>query len=141
VKYATGTQEADISTVLSGEQIVHLQQVVRRVPLAQHVYQYAARLARATRPKDEKSPEFIREMVSWGAGPRASIYLTLAAKARAILQGRFHATTADIRAVAPPVLRHRVITTFNAEAAGITSDDIVQRLLDEVSPDVDDSDA
>jgi len=77
-------------------------------------------------------PDFVREMVAWGAGPRAGIYLVLAAKARAILHGRFHATTEDVKQVALPVLRHRVLTTFNAESAGVTSDDVVNMLLDHV---------
>jgi MoxR-like ATPase len=89
---------------------------------------------RASRPRTKEAPEFVNELVSWGAGPRASIYLILAAKARAILHGRYHATTEDVRAIAQPVLRHRVITTFNAEAAGITSDEVVQRLLEEIQP-------
>ena len=136
VKQETGTYQADLSVALTGAEILRLQDVVRRVPVAEHVFEYARDLARATRPKTGESPEFVSEMVAWGAGPRASIYLTMAAKARAILYGRYHATTEDIREVAFPVLRHRVITTFNAEAAGITSDEIVQRLLAEIKPKV-----
>jgi len=136
VKQETGTYKADLSVALTGAEILRLQDVVRRVPVAEHVFEYARDLARATRPKTGEAPEFVAEMVAWGAGPRASIYLTMAAKARAILYGRYHATTEDIRAVAFPVLRHRVITTFNAEAAGITSDDIIQRLLAEIKPKV-----
>ena len=134
LKQVTGTYEADLTPTLSGEDIGRLQGIVRRVPVADHVFQYARDLARATRPATPEAPDFINELVNWGAGPRAGIYLTLAAKARAILHGRFHATTEDIRAVALPVLRHRVITTFNAEAAGITSDEVVARLLEEVKP-------
>ena len=93
---------------------------------------YARDLVRATRPDAAEAPKFIGEMVSWGAGPRASIYLVLAAKARAIIHGRYHATTDDVRAMALPVLRHRVITTFNAEAAGVSSDEIVARLIEEI---------
>ena len=96
-----------------------------------------AQIARASRPKEEGAPDFVKEMVSWGAGPRAGIYLVLAAKARAILQGRYHTTTADVRAVAHPVLRHRVLTTFNAEAAGVTSDEIVTMLVDQFQPSAD----
>jgi len=136
VKQETGTYKADLSVALTGAEILRLQDVVRRVPVAEHVFEYARDLARATRPKTGEAPEFVAEMVAWGAGPRASIYLTMAAKARAILYGRYHATTEDIREVAFPVLRHRVITTFNAEAAGITSDDIIQRLLAEIKPKV-----
>jgi len=138
LKLVTGTHEAKLSATLSGEEILRLQDVVRRVPMAEHVFEYARDLSRATRPKAEDAPEFIREMVAWGAGPRAGIYMCLAAKARAVLHGRYHATTADIREVALPVMRHRVITTFNAEAAGVTSDEIVQRLLDEIQPAIED---
>jgi MoxR-like ATPase len=139
VKQVTGTYEADLSVALTGDEVLRLQQVVRRVPVAEHVFEYARDLARATRPKTEEALDFIREMVAWGAGPRASIYLIMAAKARAILHGRYHATTEDVRAVAFPVLRHRVITTFNAEAAGITSDDVIERLLNDVQPAVEDA--
>ena len=136
IKQVTGTYEADLSVALSGEDIIRLQQIVRRVPVADHVLQYARDLARATRPGQPEAPDFINELVNWGAGPRASIYLILAAKARAILYGRYHATTEDVREVAQPVLRHRVITTFNAEAAGVTSDEVVLRLLSEIKPTV-----
>ena len=134
IKRVTGTYKAKIEKQLTGESVLKLQKVVRRVPVADHVVAYAAQIARATRPREVEAPDFVREMVAWGAGPRAGIYLILAAKARAILQGRYHTTTADVRAVALPVLRHRVLTTFNAEAAGITSDDIVARLVDHFAP-------
>jgi len=132
----TGTYEANLTPTLAGADIDRLQKIVRRVPVAEHVFQYARDLARATRPATPEAPDFINELVNWGAGPRAGIYLTLAAKARAILHGRFHATTEDVREMALPVLRHRVITTFNAEAAGITADEVVVRLLDEIKPGV-----
>jgi MoxR-like ATPase len=134
MKKVSGTYEAALRTVLSGEQILDLQRIVRRVPAADHVFQYARDLARATRPTEPEAPDFIKEMVQWGAGPRASIYMMLAAKARAILHGRYHATTGDVREVAVPVMRHRVLTTFNAEAAGITSDQVIERLLDQIAP-------
>ena len=134
MKQVTGTYQADLEPVLTGKDILRLQQIVLRVPAAQHVFEYARDLVRATRPRSAEAPEFITELVNWGAGPRASIYLTLAAKARAIINGRYHATTEDVREMAMPVLRHRVITTFNAEAAGISSDEIVQRLLAEIRP-------
>jgi len=134
LKQVTGTYEADLTPTMTGADIDRLQKIVRRVPVAEHVFQYARDLARATRPGTPEAPDFITELVNWGAGPRAGIYLTLAAKARAILHGRFHATTEDIREMALPVLRHRVITTFNAEAAGITADEVVARLLEEVKP-------
>ena len=132
MKQVASTYQADLKPVLTGKDILRLQQIVLRVPAAGHVLKYARDLVRATRPRSDEAPEFIDEMVNWGAGPRASIYLTLAAKARAIIHGRYHATTEDVREMALPVLRHRVITTFNAEAAGVSSDDIVQRLLAEV---------
>ncbi len=134
MKQVTGTYEAQLERALTGEDILRLQSIVRRVPVADHVFQYARDLARATRPATNEAPDFINELVNWGAGPRASIYLILAAKARAILHGRYHATTDDVREMALPVLRHRVITTFNAEAAGITSDEVILRLLAEIRP-------
>ena len=132
IKQVTGTYAGEVSPVLSGEDIERLQGIVCRVPVADHVIDYARDLARNSRPNQPDVPDFVREMVAWGAGPRAGIYLILAAKARAILHGRFHATTEDVKEVALPVLRHRVLTTFNAESAGVTSDDVVRMLLDHV---------
>ena len=129
-----GTYRAELRRFLGPEEIKRLQDVVRRVPAADHVVAYAAALARATRPKSKEAPDYVKEMVAWGAGPRAGIALILGAKARAVLYGRYHATTADVQAVAFPVLRHRVITTFNAEAAGVSSDDIILRLIKELQP-------
>ncbi len=120
-----------LSEVLSGEEIVELQQMVRRVPVAPHVIHYALRLVRATRVAESEAPDFIRDWVSWGAGPRGVQYLLLGGKARAIIQGRFFVTTEDIKAVAHPVLRHRVITNFAAESEGLTSDKVIDRLIDE----------
>jgi MoxR-like ATPase len=137
MKQVTSAYQAELSAVLEGPQILQLQEIVRRVPVADHVLKFARDLARATRPGEAEAPAFISELVNWGAGPRASIYMTMAGKARAALNGRYHVTTADIAAVAPPVLRHRIITTFNAEAAGISSDQIVQRLLEEIKPQAD----
>ncbi len=134
MKQVTSSYEAELEVALTGEEILRLQEIVRRVPVADHVFQYARDLARASRPASNEAPDFINELVNWGAGPRASIYMILGGKARAILHGRYHVTTEDVRAMALPVLRHRIITTFNAEAAGITSDEIVHRLLTEVRP-------
>jgi MoxR-like ATPase len=134
IKRVTGTYKAQVAHQLNAENVLRLQQVVRRIPAADHVVDYAAQITRASRPKEPEAPDFIKEMVSWGAGPRAGIYLVLAAKARAILRGRYHATTQDIREVAHPVLRHRIITTFNAEAAGVTSDEVVTMLIDQFQP-------
>ncbi len=140
VRRTTADVTATVTPVLSGEQIVALQRIVRRVPVADHVVRYAMRLVRRTRPgknsnsgpKPNEVPPFVRDYVAWGAGPRASQYLVLGAKARAALQGRFHAGLDDVRAVALPVLRHRLVTNFNAEAEGIKPDDLVRRLIEAV---------
>ena len=134
IRRVTSPTDAVITPLLDAETIIQMQGVVKRVPVGDHVIDFAAKLARATRPKDLSAPDFVKEMVGWGAGPRAGISLITAAKAHAVLRGRFHATTADVAAVAVPVLRHRVITTFNAEAAGVTSDDVVRRLIKVLSP-------
>ncbi len=130
------TTTADLSTaveqVLTGEDILRLQELVRRVPVASHMIHFALRLVRATRVLEDDCPEFVKESISWGAGPRGVQNLLLGAKARAVLEGRSYATTDDLRAVAKPVLRHRVITNFNAESSGITSDDVIERLLTEI---------
>jgi len=130
VKRTTTGLLPQVTPTLSGERILALQQMVRRVPVADHVIRYALGLVRLTRPDKGDVPGFIREYVNWGAGPRASQYLVLGAKARAVLHGRFYAGTDDIRAVAFPVLRHRILTNFNAEAEGIKPENIIQRLID-----------
>ena len=107
---------------------------MRRVPAAPHVIRHALDLARATRPDDPSTPDLVKQMVSWGAGPRAVQFLVLGAKARAILQGRYHASTEDVRAIAHPVLRHRIITNFSAEAEGYPADRIIDVLLDTMKP-------
>ena len=132
MKQATSGYKADLSRLLDGNAILELQQIVRRVPVADHVFAYARDLVRATRPGMPGVPAYINELVQWGAGPRASIYLILAGKARAILHGRVHVTTEDIAKVAHPVLRHRILTTFSAEAAGMNSDKVIDRLLREI---------
>jgi MoxR-like ATPase len=121
-----------VAGVLTGDEIQQLQQMVRRVPVAPFVIHYALRLVRATRIHEGDVPAFVKDWVSWGAGPRGMQYLLLGGKARAMLQGRFFVTTDDIRAVAHPVLRHRVITNFNAESSGISPDKVVDRLLVDV---------
>ena len=134
IRQVTGPQADKVQKVLNAEQVLKMQELVRRVPVADHVIDFARDLARATRPNQAEAPDFVREMVSWGAGPRAGISLVTAAKARAVLYGRYHATTADVAAVAHPVLRHRVLTTFNAEAAGVKSDKIIAMLLERLRP-------
>ena len=121
-----------VGNVLSGPDILRLQQLVRRVPAAPFVVHYALRLVRATRVHEGDVPAFVSEWVSWGAGPRGVQFLLLAGKARALLNGRFFVTTDDIRAVAHPVLRHRVITNFNAESSGISPDKVIDRLIESV---------
>jgi MoxR-like ATPase len=134
IRRVTSPSSATISPLMSAQDIIQLQDIVKRVPVGDHVIDFAAALARATRPKEKEAPDFVKEMVAWGAGPRAGIGLISAAKAHAVLRGRFHATTRDVAEVAAPVLRHRVLTTFNAEAAGITSDEIIRRLLTHLAP-------
>jgi MoxR-like ATPase len=130
VRQTTGETQPVANEVLSHAEVKSLQAIVRRVPVADHVIRYAMQFARLTRREKGEAPDFIEQYVSWGAGPRASQYLILGAKARAILNGRSYAGTEDVRAVAAPVLRHRIITNFNAEAEGVTTDDIVARLIE-----------
>ncbi|MBN2474129.1 MAG: MoxR family ATPase [Pirellulales bacterium] len=139
VKRTTTDLEPTVTPTLSGEQILLLQRIVRRVPVADHVIRYAMQLARLTRPDKPDVPDFVREYVNWGAGPRASQYLTLGAKARAVLHGRFYAACDDVRAVAAPVLRHRILTNFNAEAEGVKPDDLVRRLIDLIAVEEDEA--
>ena len=134
ISNVTSGKKANLTKIMDGDMVLRIQDVVRRVPVAPHVIEYARNLTRATRPKQPEAPDFVRELIGWGAGPRAGISLIQAAKARAILHGRHHTTTGDVSAVALPVLRHRVITTFAAEAAGVTSDEVVQMLVKTLSP-------
>ena len=134
IRQVTVHRDVELGKIMDAAQVLALQKAVARVPVADHVLAFANDLARATRPKADDAPDFVKEMVAWGAGPRAGIYLVSAAKARAVLHGRYHATTADVAAVALPVLRHRVLTTFNAEASGVTSDHIIKMLLDKLHP-------
>ncbi|MFQ6041739.1 MAG: AAA family ATPase, partial [Candidatus Poribacteria bacterium] len=128
----TSAYEPKLEHVIGSDDILWLQEIVRKVPIAEDIAEYAVNLARSSRPDDELAPEFVKDWVSWGAGPRAPIYLTLGAKARAIMHGRYHVSCDDIKAVTKPVLRHRILTNFSAEADGITSLDIIDRLLAEV---------
>ena len=128
VATTTSAYEAKLEHVLSGKDIIELQKLIRRVPVADHVVRYAVRLARATRGGDD-APEFVKQWVSWGAGPRASQFLVLGAKTRAVLMGRFAPGIEDVRAVAESVLRHRIITNFTAEAEGVKPERIINDLL------------
>jgi MoxR-like ATPase len=131
VKSTTGTSRPALEKALSPERIRALQDLVLRVPVADSVVRYAVELVRRSRPKSEGAPDYVEQYLSWGAGPRASQYLVLGAKARAILNGRFAATVDDVRALAKPVLRHRVLTNFHAESEGVSSMSIIERLLGE----------
>jgi MoxR-like ATPase len=131
---STSAYAPQLQRVLSGGKILQLQDLVRRVPATPSVVGYAVRLAQSSRPDHPDAPSYVKEWVNWGAGPRASQYLVLGAKARAIMHGRFVASVEDIRALAPSVLRHRILTNFNAEAEGVTSLAIVDRLLETVRP-------
>jgi len=128
VATTTSAYEARLERVLGAAEILELQKLVRRVPAAEHVVRYAVRLARATRGR-EGSPDFVKQWISWGAGPRASQYLVLGAKTRAVLHGRYAPGIEDVRAVALAVLRHRLVTNFTAEAEGIKPERIIEDLL------------
>ena len=136
LKQTTGGEEPELKQALTGAQILALQEVVRKVPVAEHVFEYARDIVRATRPNEPGADEFIKKYLSWGAGPRAGQYLILGAKARAILEGRFHVSTEDVKSVAHPVLRHRIVTTFQANSEGITSDKVVDYLLEKTPVDL-----
>ena len=128
----TGQETQQLNPILSREEILDIQNVVREVLVARPVASYAVRLVRATRPRDEQNPESIRKYLTWGAGPRACQSLLLGAKARALIDGRVHASMDDVRFVAKPVLRHRLVTSFTAESDSVTADDVIERLIDHV---------
>ncbi len=130
----TGTELPELTQLLDGPTVLSYQDLVRRVPVPDHIYEHAAVLVRKTRPKSDEAPEWLKPLVGWGAGPRAVQYLILGAKARAALKGSYMVRLEDLEAVAAPVLTHRVLTTFNAEAEGVTSRDIVKRLVEETRP-------
>ncbi|TWT61011.1 AAA family ATPase [Rubinisphaera italica] len=130
-KATTGIQENMIKEVLDADEIIELQRVVRQVPISDHVVEYTLALVRQTRIREDVAPDFVKQWLSWGAGPRAVQYLILGAKTRALLYGRSHVSTEDIAALAKPVLRHRIVTNFTAESEGITTDDVIERLLQE----------
>ncbi|MDB2525346.1 MoxR family ATPase [Mariniblastus sp.] len=147
VKYPTRSEELDImrsvtsdeepvtNQVVDGASILELQHVVRRIPVADHVLEYAAALVRATRPDEPEAPEFVKKLMSWGAGPRASLNLILAGKARAALRGRCHVSVDDIKAVCLPILRHRIIPSFAARSEGMNSDSLIELLLEKIPSD------
>ena len=132
VRSVTNDEEPQLKEVVDGPTILEFQHLVRRIPVADHVFEYATALARATRPDEPGAPEFVRKLISWGAGPRASLNLILAGKARAALRGRCHVSTDDVREVCLPILRHRIIPNFAARSEGMTSDSLVEKLLEEI---------
>jgi len=135
MRSVTSDDEPVLNEVVDGPTIEKFQHVVRRIPVADHVFEYAAALVRATRPDEPDSPEFVKKLMSWGAGPRASLNLILAGKARAALRGRCHVSVEDIRELCLPVLRHRVIPSFAARSEGMTTDDLIEKLVAEIPAD------
>ena len=133
VSQTTQTHDSGLAHPLSGEDILEFQRIARQVPAAEAVIKYAVRLVHASRPQSETAPDFIKDWVSWGAGIRASQNLILAGKVRALLLGRYNVSYGDVRALAPSVLRHRVLLNFHAEAERVTTDDVIKRLLEAVS--------
>ncbi len=127
----TSRIKSDVESVLSGQEIQELQDLVRSVPVADHVIRYALAIVRQTRVGTEGVPSFVNEQISWGAGPRAVQFLVLGGKARALLNGRTHVSVEDIQALSKPVLRHRMVVTFAAESDGISTDDVIDRLVSE----------
>ena len=132
VQTTTSQYDAQMEKVLNAEEIIGYQDLVRRVPVAENVIDFAVRVANKTRPSNKNSPHFVKEWIMWGAGPRASQYLTLAAKTKAVMEGRFTPNIDDVKAALLPVLRHRIITNFSAEAEGITSVEVIHKLSTEV---------
>lgn len=132
MKQGTSAVQNVISKVLHGDDIIELQQIVRRVPVADHVFTYAKRITRMSRPGTPEAADFVNKWLTWGAGPRASMNLILAAKAHAVLRGHHHVSADDVAAVSEPILRHRLIPNFTAQSEGITVESIIQRLLNAV---------
>jgi MoxR-like ATPase len=133
MRLTTTTQDTTLEPVMSGEEILNLQNIVRRIPIADHVINYAIEMVRATRVRKEGVLPELKDKLAWGAGPRASQYLILGGKAHAVLHGRDYVSTEDIAAVAHPVLRHRIILNFAAQGEGLTADDLIDVLLDKVA--------
>ncbi|MGC6467792.1 MAG: AAA family ATPase [Akkermansiaceae bacterium] len=135
MKSVTTDDVPEVKKVVDGAAIVEFQHVVRRIPVADHIFEYAASLVRATRPDEDDAPDFVKKLMAWGAGPRASLNLIVAGKARAALRGRCHVAIEDIQALALPILRHRVIPNFAARSEGETSDTLIAKLLKEIPSD------
>ena len=132
VKTTTMEMTAQPVPVLGGEDVLALQKIIRRVPVSQHVVDYAVNITRASRPDDGTAPSFVKNYLTWGAGPRAAQYLVLGAKSRALLHGRMNVSCEDVRAIAKPVIRHRIFTNFNADAESVTPDRIIEMLIEAI---------
>ncbi len=132
VTSTTSNYDPELSRIVTGKDIIEFHKLIRNVPVAEDVARYAVRLVAASRPNSESAPEFVKKWVSWGAGLRASQYIILGSKARALMQGRFNVSLVDIQALALPVLRHRILTNFYAESEKIHSEDIVRKLLETI---------
>ncbi|MEE2734637.1 MAG: MoxR family ATPase [Verrucomicrobiota bacterium] len=135
MRSVTGSGGGTPQQVIGKEDILALQDLVTRVPVADHIFQYVAALVRATRPAEDNAPGFVKDFVSWGCGPRACLNLITGAKARAILRGRFGASLEDVQALAGPVMRHRMGLNFAAQAEGVDADHVIGRLLEEIPSD------
>ena len=133
VETTTSQYNAKIEKIISAEEIIEFQELVLKVPVADNVIDFAVKTANMTRPTNGNSPQFVKDWITWGAGPRASQYLTLAAKTRAIMQSRFTPNIDDVRVAMLPVLRHRIITNFSAEAEGITSVEVIKKISEELN--------
>ena len=129
LKRTTGAAAPKVKKIINAKRIIELQDIVRRVPVGDHVFNFTLDLIRATRPNEPGAGDFVRHWLSWGAGPRAGQFMVLAAKARALMYGRLYVTIEDVEAVAPAVLRHRIVPNFNAEAEGVTVDQIIEKVI------------
>jgi len=129
VQRTTSTLADSIEPVLTAAEIIELQRIVRQVPVSDHIIRYALSLVRQTRVREAGVPDFVKDQVSWGAGPRAVQFLILGAKTRALLHGRAHVACEDVQALAKPVLRHRLVLSFTAESEGVTPDDVIERIV------------
>jgi len=128
----TRTEKIEVRKILSSRAIINLQKLVHSVAVSEYIVKYVSRLVRATRPKDETAPEFVKELVDWGAGPRAGQFLINGGKALAAMDGRFSVAIDDVKKIAVPVLRHRLSTNFQAQAEGMTTEDVILRLVKEI---------
>ncbi len=135
MKNVTSVHQEEIQKVVDGEKIIEFQKIIKSIPVADHIMEYVASLVRATRPEEPEAPEFVKKYMGWGAGPRASLNLIMAGKARAALRGRTYVSVEDIKELCLPVLRHRIIPNFAARSEGLTSDSLIQKLIESIPVD------